>query len=60
MIYCMECKGTNVQHVMWVSSNTLEVQDDYGEWKDERYHWCEDCSEHTELMDEDIEPRQIA
>lgn len=50
---CGCCGSTNVQHVMWVRTNTHEVQDDYGDWRSLDTKWCEDCADHVALISGD-------
>lgn len=58
MYVCKECGGKNVQHVAWVSTNTHEVRDDYGTWCHGDNSWCEDCEEHTQLVELETEKRR--
>ena len=48
---CAVCGSENVQHAMWVNVNTSEVLGEFGTWCDGDNSWCEDCDEHTELVE---------
>ena len=48
---CSVCGSENVQHAMWVSVNTGDVNDEFGTWCSGDNSWCEDCGEHTELVE---------
>lgn len=54
--HCARCKGTNVQHAMWVNPNTDEVFDEFGSWCAGDNSWCEDCEAHTDLVGTDNAP----
>jgi hypothetical protein len=48
---CAKCGSDNVQHAMWVNVNTNEVHDIFGSWCHGDNSWCEDCEEHTQLVE---------
>jgi hypothetical protein len=59
MMRCATCKGTNIQTVCWVKTNSGEVIDDFGSWDSEDTKWCEDCDEHTpqeEIPEDEVAP----
>jgi hypothetical protein len=51
IMVCAVCGSENVQHAMWVSVNTGDVHDDFGSWCSGDNSWCEDCEEHTDLVE---------
>lgn len=53
---CAVCGSQAVQHAMWVNVNTDEVNDEFGTWCNGDNSWCEDCSDHTELVEREIAP----
>lgn len=47
-VVCSDCGGTNVQVKVWADANTNEFMGDAV--LDDSDTWCEDCEEHTGLM----------
>ena len=48
---CAVCGSEDVQHAMWVNVNTKEVFEDFGTWCSGDNNWCEQCEEHTEIVE---------
>lgn len=54
---CARCHGREVQHAMWVHLNTNEVLSPFGTWCWGDNSWCQDCDDHTDIIDgEDAPP----
>jgi hypothetical protein len=51
---CTQCKGQNVGTQTWVNFNTKEVGDSICP-EDEDFNWCDDCKEHVEVDQKEID-----
>ena len=53
-IVCEKCGSANVQHAYWVNPNSEEVLEPFGTWCYDDNSWCENCQEHTKLVEKDV------
>lgn len=52
---CRDCKSVNVQGKAWVGLNDGEVNWSLSESNDKEDHWCSNCSDHCDVIREDID-----
>lgn len=52
MIYCEECRGTNIEQRGWVNVNTLTFDNC---WCEDDDYWCVDCALFVDTTEEEIE-----
>ena len=50
--HCGTCGGSSLQTVSWRDVHTEEVHDDFGSWDETDTNYCNDCSDHCEIIDE--------
>ena len=49
-VYCTKCGSADVQHAVWMQSNTGEVVDDFGSFNEPDSSWCNACESHATLV----------